>query len=677
MVFIHKIGDKKHMVQKEVKKKTTIYATAAILMAVILISMVYTFGSTNLPSQTPSNQTPVSNSLPSPGGMKTFSSLEELKSYLANASQTNYYGGGTFGMQNLAPMPATQSPGSYGLTSDYSTTNIQVAGVDEADIVKTDGQYIYTLSTPNSYYNSYSSQTTNNVYILNADPQNAKVVSKISFDPSLMPIGLFLSQDSTKLVVLADKYTYNYGAVTSPSNTMIMPFYSYQATTINIYDISNKASPVLARNFTVSGSYFNSRMIGNYLYAVTSQSAMVYNDLVTVPAVYSGGVSYAASPTSIYYADMNQSNYYSFTSFYGINIMDNQQLPTNMTVLMSGASTMYVSPDNIYVAYPNWANGTDLTSIYRVKINGLQLNLEAQGNIPGYVMDQYSMDEYGGNLRVATNLYQYTTGTFAQSTQTNNVYVLNQNLTVIGKLEGIGQGENLHAVRFMGDRGYMVTFIKTDPLFVIDLSQPQNPKVLGELTMPGYSDYLHPYDSTHLIGIGKDATAASQGNFAWYQGLKLALFDVSDVNNPVLLANYTIGDRGTDSAVLNDPKALLFDKSKDLLVIPVTLAIVNQTLAQLYPSNFPAYGQLVWQGAYVFSLSTDGGFTLRGTITHLNSTLLDSQGQLTNPNDYYNTQNDWITRSLYIGNTLYTISNSEVKLNSLTDLSQIAVVTLQ
>ena len=199
-------------------------------------------------------------------------------------------------------------------------------------------------------------------------------------------------------------------------------------------------------------------------------------------------------------------------------------------------------------------------------------------------------------------MYQYSIGVFAQqqSSQTNNVYVLNQNLTVVGKLEGIGQGENLHAVRFMGDRGYMVTFIKTDPLFVIDLSQPQNPKVLGELQIPGYSDYLHPYDATHLIGVGKDAVAAVQGNFAWYQGLKLALFDVSDVNNPVQVANYVIGDRGTASAVLNDPKAFLFDKSKDLLVIPVNLALVNQTLVQQYPSGVPAYGD--WFGRVHTSL---------------------------------------------------------------------------
>ena len=144
----------------------------------------------------------------------------------------------------------------------------------------------------------------------------------------------------------------------------------------------------------------------------------------------------------------------------------------------------------------------------------------------------------------------------------------------------------------------------------------------------------------------------------------------------MLLANYTIGERGTDSAVLNDPKAFLFDQGKNLLVIPVNLALVNQTLAQEYPTDFSAYGQMVWQGAYVFSLTENGGFTLKGTITHLNATLLDSQGQLTNPNDYYNTQNQWITRSLYIGNTLYTISNSEVQLNSLTDMTKIAQVNL-
>jgi inhibitor of cysteine peptidase len=292
------------------------------------------------------------------------------------------------------------------------------------------------------------------------------------------------------------------------------------------------------------------------------------------------------------------------------------------------------------------------------------------------------MDEYNGNLRIATNVNSYPIVTFGgtasvtsfQSNQTNNVYVLNQNLTVIGKLEGLAQGENLHSVRFMGDRCYLVTFVKTDPLFVIDVSQPQNPTVLGELKIPGYSDYLHPYDETHLIGVGKEAVAADEGNFAWYQGLKLAFFDVSNVNNPVQMSNYVIGDRGTDSAVLSDPKAFLFDKEKNLLVIPVNLALVSEANKQQQGSS--AYGDMVWQGAYVFSLSENGNFVLKGTVTHLNATLLNSEGHLTNYSDYYNSENQWITRSLYIGNTLYTISNTEVKLNSLTNMSQSAEINL-
>jgi uncharacterized secreted protein with C-terminal beta-propeller domain len=661
------------MVQKEVKKKTSVYALVAVLSAVVLVSMVYAFGT--YPSLSPVTQ------LPSVSGMKTFASVDELRTYLSstavNSLPQEYW---SSDLKGLAPAPALTSSGTYGITDDYSTTNIQVAGVDEADTVKTDGQYIYTISSTQPtglyYYYGYSSQTSNNIYIITADPQNAQVVSKIVLDNESSPQGLFLSPDSTRLVVLEGKYQ-SYSASRS-SEITIMPYYSSQFTSIYVYDISNKANPVLARNLTVSGNYFNSRMIGNYLYAVTSQSAYVYNDVVPVPAVYSGDKAYAASPTSIYYADMNQSSSYSFTSFYGLDVADNQQQPTNMTVLMSGASTMYVSPNNIYVAYPNWVNGTDVTAIYRVRINGLQLTLEAQGSVPGYTINQYAMDEYSGNLRIATNLWQYTTKSDVfgeqQSAQINNVYVLDQTMTIVGKLEGLAQGENLHSVRFMGDRGYLVTFKKTDPLFVVDLSQPQNPTVLGELVIPGYSDYLHPYDSTHLIGVGKEAVESDQGDFAWYQGVKLALFDVSDVNNPVQVANYAIGDRGTDSSVLNDPKAFLFDKTKDLLVIPINLALVSEENRQQQGSS--AYGDMVWQGAYVFSVSANGNFTLRGTVTHLNASQLDNQGHFIDRNNYYSTQNQWITRSLFIGNTLYTVSNAEVQLNSLTDLSAIESINL-
>jgi uncharacterized secreted protein with C-terminal beta-propeller domain len=265
------------------------------------------------------------------------------------------------------------------------------------------------------------------------------------------------------------------------------------------------------------------------------------------------------------------------------------------------------------------------------------------------------MDEYDNHFRVATN--------WQKESQTNNVYVLNMSMAIVGRLEGLAKNENLHSVRFMGEKVYLVTFKMVDPLFVIDVSQPTNPKVLGELKIPGYSEYLHPYDETHLIGVGKETVESEQGDFAWYQGLKLSLFDVSNVNNPAQLAKYVIGDRGTDSLALTEPKAFLFNQAKRLLVIPVNLAIIENKESQTESSR--AYGSEVWQGAYVFDVTLNGGFVLKGTVTHVNETT-----------PYWQGQDHWITRSLFIGNTLYTVSDAEVKLNSLTNLAEIAKVDL-
>jgi uncharacterized secreted protein with C-terminal beta-propeller domain len=186
--------------------------------------------------------------------------------------------------------------------------------------------------------------------------------------------------------------------------------------------------------------------------------------------------------------------------------------------------------------------------------------------------------------------------------------------------------------------------------------------VLGELKIPGYSDYLHPYDETHLIGVGKHTVEADEGDFAWYQGVKISLFDVSDVANPKQIANYTIGDRGTDSPILTDHKAFLFDKEKALLVIPVSVAEID---ASQYPSGVSswAYGNTVWQGAYVFSVSLDG-FTLKSRVTHLES-----------GDNVYNTDL-WVKRSLYIENVLYTVSDKKIKMTSLQNLEPINEIKL-
>jgi len=310
---------------------------------------------------------------------------------------------------------------------------------------------------------------------------------------------------------------------------------------------------------------------------------------------------------------------------------------------------------------------SEKTAIHRIHIEDGTIKYEASGQVPGHVLNQFSMDEHNGYFRIAT-----TTGEvwgWGQSTSKNHVYILDMNLNITGRLEDLAHGEKIYSARFMGDRGYLVTFKKIDPLFMLDLSDPHEPRVLGQLKITGYSDYLHPYDETHIIGVGKETVEAEEGNFAWYQGLKISLFDVSDVEAPKEVAKYEIGDRGTDSPILRDHKAFLFDKSKNLLVIPVTVAEID-------PAKYPggvspnAYGDFVWDGAYVFRISLEEGLVFRGGVTHL-----DSEAELLKSGYWYYSPYS-VKRSLYIGDVLYTISDRKIKMNSLLDLSEINELNL-
>jgi uncharacterized secreted protein with C-terminal beta-propeller domain len=273
--------------------------------------------------------------------------------------------------------------------------------------------------------------------------------------------------------------------------------------------------------------------------------------------------------------------------------MDDVQQISNMTILMGGSSTMYVSMDNLYITYSTWKEG-QYTSIYRVSVDESELNFEAKGSVPGYVLNQYSMDEYNGYFRIAT--------TWQNITQVNNVYVLNMNMSVIGKLENLAESERIYSVRFMGDKSFMVTFRQIDPFFVLDLSNPTQPKVAGELKIPGYSSYLHLYDENHVIGLGKEDSK-----------VKLSLFDVSNVNDPKEIAKYTVEGDWTDSQALYDAKAFLFNREKQLLAIPIS--ITNYGVVDVKENETFVQQGGFWQGAYVFTSSTED-FALRGTVTH-------------------------------------------------------------
>jgi uncharacterized secreted protein with C-terminal beta-propeller domain len=271
------------------------------------------------------------------------------------------------------------------------------------------------------------------------------------------------------------------------------------------------------------------------------------------------------------------------------------------------------------------------------------------------------------------------------SQTSNNIYILDDTLQQISKIENIAPGESIYAARFLGDRAYLVTFVQVDPLFTIDLSDPYNPRILGELKIPGYSEYLHPYDETHIIGIGKEVDPSIGADLVhtpgaiYYTailGLKIALFDVSDIEHPVEQAKIVIGDRGTDSPALYDHKAFLFDREKQLLVIPVSLYEITQDVKDRYiesEGTEDLWGEFTFQGAYVYHLSPENGFEYQGRITHQTSE------QMQHSEDYYwywGTSSTDITRTMFIGDVLYTVSDSMVKMNNLQDLSELSSISL-
>jgi inhibitor of cysteine peptidase len=573
-----------------------------------------------------------------------FASYEELQNFIKkNAQYTGSHWTWREDFSSVGGKGVFLAPATNG----YSPTNIQVAGVDEADIVKTDGKYIYLVSG-------------NSTIIAEAyPPEQAQVISKIEVAGTVM--GIFINGD--RLVVFEEETPYYpYYDLPSSVEKTYMPYWSPK-TYVKVYDVSDRTNPRLQRELSADGQYVSSRMIGDYAYVVINEPVYEQDDALNLPKVYSGGNETEIPVTDIWYSNVSD-YYYMYTTIMAINTQNDDQEPTSETILLGASSNVYVSLNNIYLTFPVWGTGVgdfDKSSIYRIHIEGDQIEYVATGEVPGMVLNQFSMDEYDGYFRVATTTYE--------GTPQNQVYILNMALNITGSLENLAPGETIHSARFMGERGYLVTFKKTDPLFVIDLKDPYNPKVLGELKITGYSDYLHPYDENHIIGIGKETVEAEEGDFAWYQGIKIALFDVSDVSNPLEISKYEIGDRGTDSPVLWDHKAFLFDKSRNLLVIPILVAEINEAE---YPEGVPpsAYGEYVWQGAYVFDISLDQGLQLKGRITHIENPADLEQGY------YYSYSPLSVTRSLYIGDVLYTISNAKIKMNNLENLDYINEVKL-
>jgi len=242
----------------------------------------------------------------------------------------------------------------------------------------------------------------------------------------------------------------------------------------------------------------------------------------------------------------------------------------------------------------------------------------------------------------------------------NNLYILDAAMKKRGSITGIAPGENIYSTRFLGKRGYMVTFKLVDPLFVLDMSDIDNPKILGKLKIPGYSNYLHPVDENHIIGFGKDTQENKSG--AFYQGMKMALFDITDVSNPKEEYVEIIGGRGTDSPLLYNHKALLYDAEKRLLAFPVTVYSEKDGVTN--------YGDFEFSGAYVYDFEASTGFKLTGKISHLSS---DDYLKSGSSYDF----NRSIDRILYANGNLFTTSKSFVQAHTLDKVTFIKSIELK
>lgn len=624
---------KKKTIEKLTTKKTKTYlmpkrilSAAAVFM--LLFSFVYM--NNNVKDQNIVEENKTIAKLPTVG------SYENMKEMIEKNNKYNRvidYKEGVFNETAIVG-DIVKSAETAKVDSDYSTTNVQVQGVDEADIVKTNGDYIF-------YYRKYKYE------ISVIDVKNKEVIKTIEYE-DVYPSDMYLNGD--KLIVIA-RYRQK------ETSKLREKSYNYRAITKVIeYDISNINNIEVVREVEVEGSKVTSRMIGDYVYIVSNK--YIYTDLLEdedlLKPIYRD-TAIGEETKCIEYEDIQYfpntlaTNYMLVSSF---NIKDYKKGANIQTYLGSG-DNVYASTENLYVTCANYAEINefmgveyttyqDSTKVYKFALNNGDINYIADATVPGYVKNQFSMDEHNGYFRIATTYRAKET----LYKDVNNLYVLDEKLNLVGQLENLAPGESIYSVRYMGDKAYMVTFEQVDPLFVIDLSNPTEPKVLGKLKIPGYSDYLHPYDETHIIGFGKDTE--TDGEWVKTKGFKMALFDVSDVSNPKELYSVKIGDSGTYSELLSNHKALLFSKEKNIIAFPITVREKQ--------NDSKYYTKTTFRGAIIYGLSLDNGFEERAKISH--------------------NEDNSVERIIYIGNNIYTLSQDLIKITDMSTMEAIGEIKL-
>lgn len=573
------------------------------------------------------------------------STEDELKAYfkqlLELQKNNERYGAFGEGSDMAAEESASSdSAGAEGESGKHSSTNNQVEGVDEADLVKTDGSFIYSISD-------------SRVLVTDArNPEDLKIAADVSLEPEMYPQQLFLSDNT--LVVMGSEYSLmDEGAADAEMQHISM-------TSLYLYDISDPASPQLLRKIGTEGNLNGARLTEGILYYVTNVYPQIWmmeeqEDIELRPRMFDSKVGEELSVLpydriSILPGTMEGS--YSIVS--AIDLADPQENELSTDGFLGGSEQLYMTKESLYLtaaAYvpmdemetaesgsmdiwiPQMAN----TEVFKFALDGTAVEFVASSEVKGTLLNQFSMDESNGYFRIVT------TEGFAwdeAAPSKNHLFILDGGMKQVGSVEDLAQGERIYSARFMGDKAYMVTFKETDPLFVIDVSAPSSPAVLGELKIPGFSNYLHPLGDDHLIGFGSDThlVPSKEGEARVVTGgMKISLFDVSDFGNPLEKDSEIIGGQGTSSALQYDHKALFTHPEKNLYGFPINI----------YRETTGDFIEFEGQGAMIYTITPEG-------ITQTANLLKEGSGQ-------YEDWNSMIQRIIYIDETLFTIANSEIK----------------
>ena len=640
-------------------------------MALVVISVLLIFSfKANRPGQ-PTKLITKPSEVREGVALKKFSTAQEVSLYLKESSSEQSIGS-AFGTNlkglGTAPrdIPSEIGLGAPGLEADansasrFSQTNIQVSGVDEPDIVKTNGKQLFFSPNQNYFYSfdfpvrEYANQE---IKIINAFPVNSLAnVSKIDLTGNLLLV------DNTLVVLDYNKIT---GFdITDPTQPKQMWRHTLkQNTTLKTARLIDNTIYIVAQTYLDSSSpcprplfgegggelmikcsdiyYPNIRTNSDSLYSILTLEAASGKTLDSATFVGS------ANNSVVYMSSNNVYITYQLTPdfveyFYGFVESSSQDLfdPPTLTKIRTlvnldiGQDAKLVELENILSSYQFGLSDDDrlmsqteltnrlnnyteshkreLTSTIVVKVNVADLAKSTLGVVPGLPLNQFSLDEFKGNLRVATTV---STSFWSTSESVNDVYVLDQNMQVAGSVQDLGIGERLYAVRFVGPVGFAVTFKQIDPFYTLDMSDPTNPKRVGELKIPGFSSYLHPISEDLVLGVGSEANQ-----------VKLSLFDVSDINAPKEIAKYGLTEFWSE--VADNHHAFLLDPQHKIVFIPAG------------------------NNAYIFSYS-DRALTLLKAIPGLNS-----------------------SRAVYINDYLYVLSPSTIAVYSETDWSLVGSLDL-